>query len=330
MEGIYHWGIDFVIFLQGLGDWLVPPMIFFTTLGIEEFYLLVVPVLYWCINPNIGIRTGIMLLLSGSTNNIMKWIFQQPRPYWVSTDVNPALAETSFGLPSGHAQNAVAIWGIMANSFKNIWGWLGAILLMVLIGISRPILGVHFPQDTLLGWIVGFVLLILVSRLEPKMLNWLKTKNDGYKIAFFGSVSAALLIISALFNFPLRNWSMPSSWEQNILAAFPSEEVPTPQSFSSQVSLAGVFFGLVFGHTLLVRNFIFSVKGKWWHLIFRYFLGALGVLAIWFGLDQIFPEGETFIPFVFRYLRYFLVGLWVTYFAPILFIWLRLANHNKP
>ena len=328
MEGIYSWGINIIIFLQNLGDWIIPPMVFFTTLGIEEFYLLVVPVLYWCIDPTIGIRTGIMLLLSGSVNNILKWVFRQPRPYWVSTQVKPALSESSFGLPSGHAQNAVAIWGIIAHSFKKGWGWIAAILLMVLIGISRPILGVHFPQDTLLGWTVGLILLILFSKIEPVILGWLKVKSDGFKIVFFGMVSISLIIISALFISPLNNWSMPVVWVENIQAAFPTEEIPHPHSFSPQVSLAGVFFGLTLGHTLLVKGSGFAVKGKWWQLILRYLVGVIGVFVIWYGLDQVFPDGETFIPYVFRYLRYFLVGLWVTYLAPILFIRLRLAKKH--
>lgn len=326
MEGIYSWGINFILFLQSLGDWIIPIMIFFTNLGIEEFYLLVVPALYWCIDPTIGVRTGIMLLLSGSINTLAKWIFHQPRPYWVSTKVTAYYPETSFGLPSGHAQNAVTIWGILAFSFKKRLGWVIAILLMFFIGISRPILGVHFPQDTLLGWIIGIIILILFIKVEPVFLQWFHPKGLKYKIVFYFLLSLVLILGSAIILLPLSDWMMPEVWVQNFQAAFPMEEVHHPLAISSQVSLAGVFFGLTLGHTILFHKTGLSVKGKWWHLILRYLIGALGIIVIWFGLDQVFPDGESLIPLVFRYFRYFMVGLWITFFAPLIFIRLRLAN----
>ena len=55
-------------------------------------------------------------------------------------------------------------------------------------------------------------------------------------------------------------------------------------------------------------------------------IGLLGVMLIWGGLGQIFPDGETFIPLLLRYLRYGLVGLWITALAPWLFMRLRLAE----
>jgi membrane-associated phospholipid phosphatase len=70
--------------------------------------------------------------------------------------VKALVSEPSFGLPSGHAQNSVAIWGILAYSFKKNWLWSIAVILMFLIGVSRLVLGLHFPQDTLLGWMDGW------------------------------------------------------------------------------------------------------------------------------------------------------------------------------
>ncbi len=329
MEGIQNWGINLILFLQSLGDWIIPPMVFFTSLGVEEFYLLVVPVLYWCVDPIIGVRTGIMLLLSGSVNTLSKWIFHQPRPYWVSTKVTAYFTETSFGLPSGHAQNAVTIWGIISHSFKNRLLWVIAILLMFLIGISRPILGVHFPHDTLLGWTFGIIILVFFIKTEPVFLKWFSPRSILFKISFYFFFSLILIFASALVLYPLSDWVMPEVWVENIQSAFPQEEIPIPLTLSSQVSLAGVFFGLTLGHTILFQKKGFSVKGRWWQLVLRYLIGVLGVIVIWYGLDQLFPDGESFIPYVFRYFRYFSVGFWVTFCAPTLFIRFRLANHRK-
>ena len=52
--------IDFILFLQTLGAWLKPVMQFFTFLGEENFFIVVMPALYWTIDPGLGTRTQII------------------------------------------------------------------------------------------------------------------------------------------------------------------------------------------------------------------------------------------------------------------------------
>ena len=47
------------------------------------------------------------------------------------------------------------------------------------------------------------------------------------------------------------------------------------------------------------------------------------------GLGLIFPDGETAIPIILRYIRYALVGVWVSGLAPLLFIKLRLSAPKR-
>src|SRR3990172_5299463 len=56
------WGLPVIQFLQSLGDWLVKPMEFFSFLGREEFFLLVLPLLLWCVDVGLGVRAGVILL----------------------------------------------------------------------------------------------------------------------------------------------------------------------------------------------------------------------------------------------------------------------------
>jgi membrane-associated phospholipid phosphatase len=329
MEYLYDFGINFIQFLQGLGDWLIPPMKFFTNLGVEEFYLLVIPILYWCIDTTAGIRTAIMLMISTSIYNYIKWLFHEPRPYWVSSKITAHLAESSFGLPSGHAQNSVTIWGIIAHSFKKNWGWVIAAILMFFIGISRLVLGLHFPQDTILGWLLGIILLFGFIKLEPRVVNWLKKRSISQRILTFFLLSMMIILIGYFILVPLKDWTLPVQWADNITIAFPGEELINPLALSSQVTLGGVFFGLTFGYTVLFAGAGFDPKGIYWKRILRYFVGLIGIVIIWYGLDLVFPDGENLVPLIFRYIRYFLVGLWVTYLGPLLFIRLRLAKPSK-
>jgi len=44
---------------------------------------------------------------------------------------------------------------------------------------------------------------------------------------------------------------------------------------------------------------------------------------------MVFPSGEDLIGFFFRYLRYSLVGLWISAGAPYLFFHFKLAEKSK-
>jgi len=69
----------------------------------------------------LGLRIGIMLMLTGWLNSLLKMVFLSPRPYWFDSRVTPHAAETSFGLPSGHSQNSAAVFGLLGISLRKRW-----------------------------------------------------------------------------------------------------------------------------------------------------------------------------------------------------------------
>jgi membrane-associated phospholipid phosphatase len=329
MGNIYDSGIQIILFFQGLGDWIIPIMKGFTFLGEKEFFLLIAPFLYWCIDTTIGFRTAMMLIVSTSTYHYGKWLIHSPRPPWYSTVVNAHVMETSFGTPSGHSTSAVTIWGILADSFRTKSLWIIAVTLMFLIGLSRIVLAAHFPHDVLLGWLTGALILALFIRLEPVVKTWLTNKSNRFHYGLYLVISIALILISLLVLMPLKDWNLPSIWIDNAKRAFPGEELINPMSLADQITIAGAFLGLAVGHKLLFSRNGYSTKGVWWKLTLRYLVGVLGVFSIWFGLDLLFPDGDTVFAYLFRYLRYSLVGFWVTFLAPTLFITLKLAKPSR-
>jgi glycerophosphoryl diester phosphodiesterase/membrane-associated phospholipid phosphatase len=167
----YDGQLDRAASLQERAPWLVPVMAAVTFLGDEEFYLLLLPLLYWAVSRRFGIRLGAMLLLTASVNGLLKLIFTTPRPSFLQPEIG-RVTETSFGVPSGHAQNAAAIWGLLAASVR-AWGLRVALVaLIALIGWSRFFLGVHFLEDLWVGWTVGIVLLALFLLLEGPVVRW--------------------------------------------------------------------------------------------------------------------------------------------------------------
>jgi membrane-associated phospholipid phosphatase len=323
---IHNIGIEVVLFMQSLGSWLLLPLLFFSFLGTEGFYLLVAPAIYWCISASTGLRMGLYLSLSVGLNAFLKIAFHSPRPYWYDRRVAALSTETTFGMPSGHAQNSVVVWGSLAASVGKAWAWAAAIVLSIIIGISRIYLGVHFPSDVLAGWLVGVVLLWILLKVEPQVLGWMKKKNIAVQIAVVFAASILLIALAVVARLALINWEIPVSWIENARAANPDADPIDPFAFSGLISNAAVFFGLSVGGIWINSRGGFVIHGTWWQLLLRYIFGLIGVLVFWFGLGQIFPDGEEALHIILRFIRYALVGMWVTGFAPMLFIKLRLSE----
>lgn len=104
----------------------------------------------------------IAVLMGGMVVQILKYEFARPRPLKEFEALLQAgevqiniigrhLSHRSF--PSGHAQAAASVFTYLTCLYPRRWYWWGAGLL--LIGLSRVYLGVHFPSDVLAGALVG-------------------------------------------------------------------------------------------------------------------------------------------------------------------------------
>lgn len=325
MDGILNWGAELIIWLQSLGSWMIKPMEFFSFLGAEEFYLMVAPAILWCWSYSLGLRLGLFLMVNASFNHGFKVVLHGPRPYWVETRVSALAAETSFGVPSGHAQNAVVVWGAMAAHFGKRLGWVIALVIIFLIGLSRLFLGMHFPHDVILGWILGALILWVLLSISQPVVEWLKGRSLQFKLLATFAASLGLILIGLLTQWSMANFYLPTEWTDLATAAHP--ELPiAPLAMSGLFTNAGAFFGLAAGAILLQQMGGFSARGQWWQLILRYAIGVVGVLAIRYGLGAVFPAGEETGALILRYIRYALIGLWVTGLAPYAFRKLKLAS----
>jgi membrane-associated phospholipid phosphatase len=319
----YELDLSWVIALQTLGAWLVTPMRFFSFLGTEEFYILIMPILYWCIDAGLGIRVGTIMLLSSGFNFIFKIPFLGPRPYWVSTDVQALWAETSFGVPSGHAQQAVTVWGSMADYLRRRWAWGIAFFLMILIGLSRVFLGAHFLQDVFAGWLVGVLLLWIFLRYWEPVVAWASKQPLGRQILYAFLVSLGMVLLGWILVIATSDFVLPEDWITNS-ARIGDEEI-APFAMSGILTSAGTLFGLLAGVAWMASRGGWQATGSVWKRAARYLVGLVGVLVIWYGLGMVFPRGEDLISFVLRFVRYGLLGLWVSAGAPLFFMKLKLS-----
>lgn len=319
----YDLDLTWVIAFQSLGNWLVYPMRFFSFLGTEEFYILILPILYWCIDAGLGIRVGVIMLSGSSLNFIFKLAFTGPRPYWISTDVKPLWAETSFGIPSGHAQQSVTVWGFMAAYLRRGWAWIFAGFLMLMIGLSRVFLGAHFFRDVIMGWLIGGVLLWIFMRYWDSVAGWAARQPLGRQILYAFLVSLGMVLLGWAAVVTTRNFVPPETWQTN--AARGGGEELAPVTMSGILTSAGTLFGFLAGVAWMVSRGGWQASGPVWKRAARYVVGVVGVIVIWYGLGMVFPRGEALVPFVLRYIRYALLGCWVSAGAPLFFTKLKIS-----
>ena len=132
-------------------------------------------------NKRKGISIIINLFLISFINLILKILIQRPRPNGFNI-----INETGYSFPSGHSMVSTAFYGLLIYlSYKNIKNkilrrsiCIILFFLIVLIGISRIYLGVHYASDVIGGFFLSIAYLIIFIEIVPKFL---KIIDDGIK-----------------------------------------------------------------------------------------------------------------------------------------------------
>ena len=108
-------------------------------------------------------------------SSLLKLGIDRPRPDLVSHLVNVQ----TLSFPSGHAMMAAVTYltlgsmlaGIVPGRATRIYVLSVAILVTLLVGVSRVYLGVHWPSDVLAGWCAGFAWAMLCWLVERRLLT---------------------------------------------------------------------------------------------------------------------------------------------------------------
>ena len=291
MDAIHEWGYAVILLMQHFSPELDALAKAVTTLGAEQAFLLILPVVFWCWDKRVGARLGVLLILSAYVNLALKELFDQPRPSPERVDV--LAEETTPGFPSGHSQNSLVVFGYLAAQIGRPWAWAAAGLIALAVGLSRVYLGVHFPTDVLGGWLIGLAMLTLYIRAEPEFGARVRPWPWVYKMALAVFAPLALFLI------------------------FPNEH---------SAQLMGVLLGLAAGFLVELRWVGFSAGGPLWQRTLRFVVGAAILIVVWLGTQTIFRSEPETTARVFRLSRYALVGGWASLGAPWAFAKLGLAG----
>ena len=83
------------------------------------------------------------------------------------------IAAQGYSFPSGHSTNVTTVFGSLAVNLRRRWVTIIAILLPLLTGFSRVVVGAHYPTDVLSGWLLGAISVMIVHLLQKRVRNTL-------------------------------------------------------------------------------------------------------------------------------------------------------------
>ena len=279
----------------------------FNWMGSETFYMILLTLVYWVAHKNIGRRLMICFLFSAWFNAFAKEVFKRPRPFLVSDRVQPAFTSAAYGLPSGHTQGGTAVGLVLIRETKKHWATVLLVLYIFLMGISRMVHGVHFPQDVLLGWFLGLAIVLGFYALEQRTGRFFSQMQWGTMLIVTALAAAAVFGLTFLTR-------------------------PTPAGVVGALTPGAVLVGVIPGLFLESRYIRFSVQGGFGKKCLRYAVGIITALVLKEGLkpmlalisDQSLPMEAAV-----RMIRYFVLGLWLSAGAPWLFTRMKLAERDE-
>ena len=127
-----------------------------TLLGNDAVLVGLTAVIYWCFDKRRGRLVTYALFFGAYVNFFLKILVPWPRPPAALRIVEKN--ETSYGFPSGNAQDSTTFWTWISLDFRKLLlAILGAVIVLA-VGISRVYLGVHYPAQVIGGWVIGFAI----------------------------------------------------------------------------------------------------------------------------------------------------------------------------
>jgi undecaprenyl-diphosphatase len=153
------WAVQTSLFLSEMGTFRVS-----TWVAIAGVLLLLAKRRYWQ-----ALTLGLLAALAPLVANLIKPLVARERPIW---DVYLANEDT-FAYPSGHATGGVAVWiavgvalgSLLHNRVAGAFVVFTFSLVGIAIGLSRIVLGVHYPSDVVGGWCIAIAFAGLLGAL---------------------------------------------------------------------------------------------------------------------------------------------------------------------
>ena len=196
----FDWEIALMEWLQAnLGPGAISFLSLLSMFGEQLLMVVIIGFLYWSWDKEFGKFVGLNILVANVWNPLIKNVFLRLRPYYVSDKID-LLRLSLYGSLAAHEK-------------KNRLLLVIAILLPLLVGFSRVVVGAHYPTDVLAGWLLGLIVILLIPRLQARIKNrWL----------FYGLL--LLLCLPGFFYCTSDDYFTSFGMLLGLILAFPFEE----------------------------------------------------------------------------------------------------------
>ena len=159
----------YLLFLQDLRNgalsMLNEPILFISAVMGGAGGVAVIALVYWCLSK----WAGALMLLNFSSaylaNQTLKNIFCISRPFVQDVRLTPYVPASGYSFPSGHTMSATCTYGTTVAWQRKKRTWLAVLcgVLIALTGFSRNFLGVHTPQDVIVGFSEALILILIIG-----------------------------------------------------------------------------------------------------------------------------------------------------------------------
>lgn len=285
-------------------------MLTVTRLGEETAFLVLALIFFWCVDKKRGYLLLSVGFIGTMVNQFMKLWFRIPRPWVLDPDFTileqAREAAAGYSFPSGHTTSAVATFGSIAVTSKNkktVWV---CVLLAVLVGLSRMYIGVHTPQDVIVGALTSVLLILLLKKIVSDRKHMLLVLRAMMVLAI------GLLAFVMLYPFP--------------------EDVDAhnlESGLKNAYTMVGCVGGVGFVYLMEKKYVNFTTEAVWWAQILKAVVGFGLVLAVKEGLRS--PLEALFgDPYSARMVRYLLIVIVAGLIWPMSFRFFSKLGRKEP
>lgn len=177
----FAWEVSLIEWCQNsLPSFFVNGLKYVSYLGDAVISVAIVCIFYLWYDKKLGRKILFSTITSMMFATEIKNIFKRRRPYFDNENIECLkvvdkdfdmfdVKKQGFSFPSLHSSNTVSIFGNIYNYYCKKPLLILAIAISLIVGISRFVLGCHYPTDVLVGWTIGITFVLLFSQAEKKL-----------------------------------------------------------------------------------------------------------------------------------------------------------------
>lgn len=292
--------LEIMLFFQSIrNSFLDVLMNMFSFFGEIAVPLIIITIVYWCIDKRKGFTITASLLTALITTQAVKAIVRYPRPFQAYPELisgERVATATGYSFPSGHSTLSSSFYSALCLAFRSRAMLAAAVILIIMIPISRLYLGVHWPMDVVCGTIIGLASSLMFARISGDITSSVSSYRK-YTMIYGIAASAVSAVCTAL------------------LVAGRVDHM----AFSDLAGNTAIAGGAMLGFALESSCVRFSNDGRIGRKALSVAVGIIGLAAVIIVIGFIpFPHAASSAVLMF------MAGFWVSFLYPLIAVRLRL------